>query len=81
MTIKQVADALGLKVRTIRQWIRMGKIKAEKVGKCWQIPAEELERKEILTNANKGREHSRRIKEGRTMGVLAGGSQDSQKSL
>lgn len=69
MTIRETAIILGLKVRTIREWIRKGKIKAVKIGKAWRIPAEEVERKEILENANAGREHSRRIKEGGAMGM------------
>lgn len=81
MTIRQTADALGLKVRTIRRWIAIGSIKAEKVGKCWQIPEEEVAGKEIQERANKGREHSRRIKKGIELGMLAGRSQDSKESI
>ena len=77
MTIRQTADALGLKVRTIRQWIKLGKIKCEKRGKCWYIPEEELTRKEIIKRANEGREHSRRIKESSAMGVRQQNRQDT----
>lgn len=69
MTIRETADFLGLKVRTIREWIRKGKIKAIKVGCRWFIPLDELESKEVQERADKSREHSRRIKESRTMGV------------
>jgi excisionase family DNA binding protein len=81
MTIRQTADALGLKVRTIRRWITIGCISAEKVGKQWQIPEEEVMGKEIQERANKGREHSKRIEEGIKLGVLARGGQDSKESI
>jgi excisionase family DNA binding protein len=69
MTIREVADALGLKVRTIREWIRKGKIRAGKIGGHWYIPIEEIMDKEVQERAYKGREHSRRIKESRAMGM------------
>lgn len=77
MTIRQTADALGLKVRTIRQWIKLGKIKCEKKGKCWYIPEEEILRKEIIERANEGREHSKRIKEGIAVGLCQQDRQDT----
>lgn len=80
MTIRQVADALGLKVRTIREWIRTGRLPAEKKGKAWYIEESIVHSKEVADRADKGREHSRRIKEGKSMGVLAGRSQDPEKS-
>ena len=81
MTIRQTADALGLKVRTIRQWVRLGKIKAEKHGQYWYIFDDEIMREEIQANANKGREHSRRIKEAVAMGMCEQDRQDSEKSI
>lgn len=44
--IKNTADALGLKVRTVRQWIRDGKIKAQKYPSSnrWYITEEEIGR-------------------------------------
>jgi excisionase family DNA binding protein len=69
MTIKEAAEILGLKVRTIREWITTGRIYAVKVGCRWMIPEEEIYSKEVQERANKGREHSRRIKESRTMGL------------
>lgn len=62
MTIRQTADVLGLKVRTIRKWIAVGHIKAEKHGKLWDIAENEVMGKEIQDRANKSREHSGRIK-------------------
>ena len=61
MTIKETAEILGLKVRTIREWIKKGKIKAGKIGNKWFIPYDVI--------YNKGREHSRRIKESCTVGM------------
>ena len=69
MTIKETAQALGLKVRTIREWIKTGRIHAEKIGCRWIIPDEEINSKEVQDRANKGREHSRRIKESIAMGM------------
>lgn len=69
MTIREAAEALGLKVRTIREWIRKGKIEAGKIGSKWFIPYEAIMSEEVQERANKSREHSRRIKEGGTMGM------------
>ena len=45
-SISGASEVLGVKVRTIRQWIRDGKIKAQKysVSNRWFIPAEEIDR-------------------------------------
>lgn len=45
-TIDKAAAALGLKVRTVRQWIHTGKIKAGKypVSNRWFIAESEIER-------------------------------------
>ena len=44
--IKKTADLLGIKVRTVRQWIRDGKLNAIKypASNRWMIPREEIER-------------------------------------
>lgn len=81
MTISETAKRLGLKVRTIREWIKVGAIRAEKIGKYWYIPEKELERAEVIERADKGREHSKRIKRGIELGVLARGSQNPEKSV
>lgn len=81
MNITETADALGLKVRTIRRWIKLGKIRAEKRGKYWFIFDEEINRKEIQLNAYKGREHSRRIKDALTVGVREQKRQNPKKSI
>lgn len=55
-TLKEVADCMGLKVRTIRQWVHDGKIRAVKPdgAKQWVVGESEVRR---LTgeNANENR--------------------------
>lgn len=79
MTIRQASKALGLKTRTIREWIKTGRLKAEKTGKMWNI-TEDIMTEEVQERANKGREHSRRIKAGIELGMLARRSQNPEKS-
>lgn len=43
-TIRQAADDLGVKVRTIRAWIAEGKLKATKNGKYWLISSEDIQK-------------------------------------
>lgn len=83
LTIRQVAKLLGIKVRTIREWIKKNKIKAVKIGndRTWYIPKEEVYRKEVRENAIKGREHSKRIKAGIELGMLQRKGQDTEKSV
>ena len=80
MTIRQTADALGLKVRTIREWIKTGRLKAEKRGKAWYIDENIVRGQEVQERANKGREHSKRIKEGIKLGMLARTGENPEKS-
>lgn len=53
-TLKEVADILGLKVRTMRQWVHDGKMKAVKPadGKQWMVLESEVRR---LHEVGKGR--------------------------
>ena len=81
MTIREAAELLGLKVRTIREWIRTERIQAGKIGGRWFIPYDVLMSEEVQQRADKGREHSRRIKEGRTVGVREQGRQDPEKPI
>jgi excisionase family DNA binding protein len=37
MNIIQASKALGITVRTVREWISTGILPATKVGKSWQI--------------------------------------------
>lgn len=44
--IKQASELLGIKVRTVREWIKQGKLKAEKYN-CsnrWFITEDEINR-------------------------------------
>ena len=43
-SIRQASELLGIKVRTVREWIRLGKIKAEKyeVSNRWFISESEI---------------------------------------
>ena len=78
MTVRQVADALGMKVRTIRGWVVLGVLEGEKKGKCWEIPESEIERTEVVERANKGRRHSKRTEDSSAMGVLARRGEDTE---
>ena len=44
--IKQASELLGIKVRTVREWIKLGKLKAEKyeVSNRWFIYESEIKR-------------------------------------
>jgi excisionase family DNA binding protein len=42
-SVEQVADRLGLHVRTVRGYVREGRLKAVRVGKQYRIAAEDLE--------------------------------------
>lgn len=44
--IKETAEMLGIKVRTVREWIRNGKIKAFKYpnSSIWRIKESEIKR-------------------------------------
>lgn len=48
---QEVADLLGVKVRTVYRWIREDKLTAVKVGQ-WRISESELQR--LLTEGQKG---------------------------
>jgi acetyl-CoA synthetase len=38
LTPKEVTERLSLSVLTVREWIRTGKLKGEKLGRLWRIP-------------------------------------------
>lgn len=44
--IRQAADLLGIKVRTVREWIKLGKLKAEKYecSNRWFVSEDEISR-------------------------------------
>ena len=45
-TLRQASEIMGIKVRTVREWIRNGRIKAIKIGGSnrWFISRDEIER-------------------------------------
>jgi len=51
-TVDQVADLLELHPRTVRRFIREGKLTARKVGKQWRIKEQDL--KVLLGDENEG---------------------------
>ena len=80
MTVRETSKALGLKVRTVREWISTGRLPATKVGKAYVIDESVVYSEEVQERASKGREHSKRIEAGIAMGMLAGRSEDSEES-
>jgi len=42
----QVAETLGLSIRTVREWLRQGKLKGVKIGSRgdWRVPESELDK-------------------------------------
>ena len=81
MTVREVADELGLQVRTIRAWIEWGIIDAQKVGGRLVISRENIMSREVQERADKARKHSVRIKGRQSMGVLAGKGEDTKESV
>lgn len=43
LTTRQYAELAGVSTTTISKWIRSGKLKAEKIGNKWMLPAGQLE--------------------------------------
>lgn len=43
LTIQAVAQQLGLRPKTIRQYIRKGTLKGVKIGRVWRVDAEDLQ--------------------------------------
>jgi excisionase family DNA binding protein len=41
-SVEQVADRLGLHVRTVRNYVREGRLKAVRIGKQYRIAADDL---------------------------------------
>ena len=42
-TVKEVAEIMKVSEKTVRNWIKWGRIKAIKIGRQWRIPAEEID--------------------------------------
>ena len=56
LTIEEVADVLGLSPKTIRDWLRTGRLPGAKLGNVWRIRPEALQ--EFIAKAERegGRE-------------------------
>lgn len=56
--IRQASDMLGIKVRTAREWIKTGKLKAKKYecSNRWFIAEDEIRR--LINNGNENREYT-----------------------
>lgn len=53
-TIRQASNLLKIKVRTVREWIRLGKLKADKQDNGrWRISEAEIER--VLNEKQSGK--------------------------
>lgn len=77
----EVAELLGLHVRTVRRFIREGKLKAAQVGKQYRVAAADLD---TLVGAGQGKEHTaasrrRRIVVSTTVDVDAIGSGEQER--
>lgn len=40
---EDVAEILGFKEKTVREWLRTGKLKGKKVGRLWRVKESDLE--------------------------------------
>lgn len=44
MTLREAAEQLGVQPDTLRRQVRLGKLKARKVGRDWHVTPKEVER-------------------------------------
>jgi len=56
---EDVAEILGFKEKTVREWLRTGKLKGKKVGRVWRIKESDLE--EFLDDAEKYRKDEKGV--------------------
>ncbi len=40
---EDVAEILGFKEKTVREWLRTGKLKGKKIGRLWRVKESDLE--------------------------------------
>lgn len=50
-TIDEFAQEARISTKTVRRWLKEGKIKGKQFGRIWRIPPSELQK--ILPNLNK----------------------------
>jgi excisionase family DNA binding protein len=44
VTLREAAEALGVQHDTLRRQVRLGKLRARKIGRDWQVTPKEVER-------------------------------------
>ncbi|WOL41370.1 helix-turn-helix domain-containing protein (plasmid) [Pyramidobacter sp. YE332] len=49
LTVKEVAEIIGVHIDTVRIWLRTGRMKGVKFGKAWRIPESELKKATRIT--------------------------------
>ena len=47
-SVEDVAEILGFKEKTVREWLRTGKLKGKKIGRLWRVKESDLE--EFINN-------------------------------
>lgn len=80
LTVIEVGARLGLKVRTVRQWVRVGKLHAVKVGNKLYIK-DDLNGEEIKKYADVARKYSAGFAKREELGLLARGNEDTEKPV
>nr|WP_282580230.1 helix-turn-helix domain-containing protein [Natroniella sulfidigena] len=51
MTVKEVSEILQVHTKTIKRWLRDGKLKGVKMGKMWRVEQKDL--KEFIESNKK----------------------------
>src|SRR5215510_15270476 len=69
-SVEQVAESLGLHVRTVRHYVRDGRLKAVRIGKQYRITREDLEAFTGQPVAPPARETARRVRRVEVSGVI-----------
>ncbi len=44
LTVEEAANALKVRVETVRRWLREGTLRGRKIGRIWRIAESELNR-------------------------------------
>jgi excisionase family DNA binding protein len=44
LTVKEVAHKLSIKPKTVRKWLREGKLKGVKLGRLWRIREADIDK-------------------------------------
>lgn len=82
MTLREASKVLGVKVRTLRLYIRDGRLRAVKGSdNAWHIPEEIVYSKEVAEYVNKTKQYSERLKGRAAMGVREQNGQNSEESV